>query len=72
MNVTSYSKVGSFGSIRTIRPSFHHNGAVLRRLEDDYLEDPTEFEEDIDEDEDTDEEEEDEDYKEHSGLLTED
>lgn len=57
MNATSYSKVGSFGSIRTIRPSFHNNGAMFRRLEDDYLEDPTEFEDDIDEDDDANEEE---------------
>lgn len=70
MSMTSYSRVDSFGAFRGIRPKY--NERAFRQLEDDYLEDPEEFDEEEDEDDDTDEEEEDEDYKEHSGLLTED
>ena len=50
MSMTSYSRVESFGAFRTIRPEF--NRRAFRQLEDDYLEDPEEFDEEEDEEED--------------------
>ena len=55
MSMTSYSRVDSFGAFRGIRPKY--NERAFRQLEDDYLEDPEEFDEEEDEDDDTDEEE---------------
>lgn len=49
MSMTSYSRVDSFGSFRGIRPKY--NERAFRQLEDDYLEDPEEFDEEEDEEE---------------------
>ena len=52
MSMTAYSRVESFGAFRGIRPEY--NRRAFRQLEDDYLEDPQEFDEEEDEKEEED------------------